>query len=549
MCLMFTPQEPSDTLLVLAPLQPDGGVARWQLTYVNSVGQTAAAKSPFGNGKTFEDEQVLMVVPFPNRGGLGEKDVILSAVFPHQVSKMRSSARAAFTPFTPEVPKAAPFGAARGVGGFGAASLDAPPLEVQAVGNYQISVAANLDELVTRAPWSRFSRAAGRVEAILSGMRQGYPEGFGFVIAQSDKPVKDAGFSVVYRDASPFVPTAHESTFADAATRLVRMDATILAFDTILLPHSIGTAAHLAPPGTAAHRSLAETYPTYRVDDTGFRELGGRWQGAADLLRALPVRGAGVFHRDKTVRHAKPSVLCQWKLAGGDYRNENVVGRPAQPSDVQALSELFAQLDDFLTRRITLGESRLVKGAPHEGEVPEMTVESAPSLAGGFSFGGGGGFGGGNTAGPFNHAEHARGVRARHGETVDVAVVLVGRQLAYPGIADRVSDAPPVGTPPPAATGAEMFLNLDAAGARGLQQAIDLDAPAFYGRKDAAELSSLADGTSLVGTVYVRLSATPAPHLMPIETRMVRGPPAAAAGAVHVGATARTAFAPAAPVS
>ena len=111
---MFTPQEPSDTLLVLAPLQPDGGVARWQLTYVNSVGQTAAAKSPFGNGKTFEDEQVLMVVPFPNRGGLGEKDVILSAVFPHQVPKMRSSARAAFTPFTPEVPKAAPFGAARG---------------------------------------------------------------------------------------------------------------------------------------------------------------------------------------------------------------------------------------------------------------------------------------------------------------------------------------------------------------------------------------------------------------------------------------------------
>ena len=147
--------------------------------------------------------------------------------------------------------------------------------------------------------------------------------------------------------------------------------------------------------------------------------------------------------------------------------------------------------------------------------------------------------GGGNTAGPFNHAEHARGVRARHGETVDVAVVLVGRQLAYPGIADRVSDAPPVGTPPPAAAGAEMFLNLDAAGARGLQQAIDLDAPAFYGRKDAAELSSLADGTSLVGTVYVRLSATPAPHLMLIETRMVRGPPAAAAGAVHVGATAR----------
>ena len=70
--MMMTPAEPADTLLVLAPLdggtncgELDGGVQRWQLTYVNSVGGT----------------EVLMVVPIPNEHGMKEEDFVLSAVF------------------------------------------------------------------------------------------------------------------------------------------------------------------------------------------------------------------------------------------------------------------------------------------------------------------------------------------------------------------------------------------------------------------------------------------------------------------------------------
>ena len=77
----------------------------------------------------------------------------------------------------------------------------------------------------------------GRVDVILTDMRKTYPTGFGFVIAQSTSPVTNAGFAVVYRDEEPFVPTAHEVT-AVGPYGLVEMDATILAFNTVLLPSS-----------------------------------------------------------------------------------------------------------------------------------------------------------------------------------------------------------------------------------------------------------------------------------------------------------------------
>ena len=72
---------------------------------------------------------------------------------------------------------------------------------------------------------------------------------------------------------------------------------------------------------------------------------------------------------------------------------------------------------------------------------------------------------------------------------------------------------------------------VDAAGARGFHKAIDLDAAAFHGRKDSAELTRLVDGTNLIGTVYLRISATPAPHLLPLEMRLVHGPKAAVTAA------------------
>lgn len=529
MCLMFTPAEPSDTLLVLAPLDGgtncgklDAGPQHWQMTYINTAGS----------------KEVLMVVPVPNAHGMGEQDFVLSAVFPDRVRDLRAASDRAFKAYAPPKQLQQALSASAGFGGspFGGS----PQLAVQTVGAYDISVAPTLADLEHRAPWSRFTSAAGRVDAILADMRKSYPTNFAFIIAQASQPVKEAGFSVVYRDTNPFVPTAHEVTAA-APVGLVKMDATILAFNTVLLPHSVGTAAHLAPPT----EETIESYPTYRVDDCTIHTLGPRWESVVALLRALPVRGAGEFHRHKILRHAKPTMVCRWKL-NGDHRNANVVGRPATASDVAAMTETLEQLDAFVTLRTEVGESSLVAGVTTA--VPELTLETAAPRVLGFAFGQPEARASGNFASAvaaaagssFDHRKHAHDVLGRHGATIDFVLVLVGRQLAYPGIADRRSDA----LPPPSAFSpgsslpqSEMFLNLDVAGLKSMNSAIDLDAAAFA-RKDSPEFCTLSApaGASLVGTVYCRIAPTPAPHYQPAELRTVRGtavaPPAVAAAPV-----------------
>jgi hypothetical protein len=499
---------------VLAPLE--GGF--WQLTYVNTVGGS----------------ETLMVVPIPNKHGLTEEDFVLSAVFEPDASRMRFMEKRCFRPYAPPPVE----NQSRAASGFGSASFAAaaggpPPLAVQRVGSYQISVAPTLNDLETRAPWTRYPSAMSRVGVILDDMRRTYPDGYAFVIAQSTAEVKETGFAVVYKDASPFIPTAHEVTAAaGSGSGMAEMDATILAFNTVLLPHTIGTSAQVAPPTEAT----IDEYPTYRCDDSGSHTLSPRWEGAVSLLRALPVRGAGELHRDKLLRHARPTMLCRWKLKG-TYRNENVLGREATVTDVEAMRETFDQLDAFLTHRTTLGESSLVPGAQ---PVPEPTLEStrASRPAAGFSFGG-------PSSGwsPPPRAAYESEVLARHGKAIDFSIVLEGRQLAYPGIADRVSDVPPPPGAPPGLPQSEMFLNLDVAAVRGLDRCVDLDSAAFA-RKDEAQLCTLADGSSLSGSVYLRISATPAPSLVPQSVRTVKGGPLGAPTSAPAAAAPAAAASP-----
>jgi hypothetical protein len=81
----------------------------------------------------------------------------------------------------------------------------------------------------------------------------------------------------------------------------------------------------------------------------------------------------------------------------------------------------------------------------------------------------------------------------------------------------------------------QIFINVDLAAECGCDKTIDLDWTAFE-RKDTAELSKLSDGTSLVGSVYVRVSATPTPSvLMPTKARTVQGFAAGGGGSPKTG--------------
>lgn len=525
--MMFTPSEPTDTLLVLAPLEGDanGHVQHWQLTYINSVGGgDTGGFTRWPTPLTRTGTELLMVIPIPNRHGMAEEDFVLSAAENNDVEKMRRHGKNAFTPYRP--PQADP--TPTGVFGGGAPASAGSPLLVQEVGAYEISVAATLHDLEQRAPWTRFPSAAGRVEAIVANLRACYPEGFGFVIAQSKRAVKESGFSVVYRALQPFVPTAHEIQAVNPSG-LVEMDATIYAFNTVLLPHSVGIERHMEAPNETRVFGDGNTYPSYRVDDCNLRTLGSssRWFSAVGLLRALPVRGAGELHRSKLLRHAKPTMLCYWRLKGR-FKNDNVIGRVAMPSDVQAMSDIFEQLDAFITKRSLLGESALVTdylASLHTSGtlgVDSMPASGSQMSRGQSGFGGFGAFGGlGGAQGTRREPDPLR----LYGKIVDFAIVLEGRQLAYPGISDRKADNYPSATTQSVRTQSEIFLNLDTAAVwYGLDSCIDLDTAGFA-RKDTPEFLTIAHEHSthtLVGTVYLRISATPAPYLMPMEHRTVK---------------------------
>jgi hypothetical protein len=286
-------------------------------------------------------------------------------------------------------------------------------------GNLQITVAPTLRDLETRAPWSRFPSAAGRVDAILAGVRAAYPDGYGFVIAEAlpGVQVSESGFSVVFRSVRPFVPTAHESTAA--VDSLIAMDVDVVAVNCVLEPASVCTEGQLATPYTGGPGS-SDSFPRvcdnasrvlYRVDDSGLRTLPQRW-GARTLLSAIPVRGAGALHSGTLLEHAEPRVVAKMRMRGPHF-NKNVTGHVVTDAEVQALHDTFAQLDGWLTLRSQVGEAPFVHGGI---TVPER---SAPSVGGGFQAGGRrssqrsdrrgqGGFTGrgGGGGGDFNHHQH-----------------------------------------------------------------------------------------------------------------------------------------------
>lgn len=467
MCILITPGEPEASLLVLAPLQPDAGVQRWQLSYANSV--PSPPLSP-----------VLMVVPLPNHHAMSEPDFVLSSFEPPDVRAVRTHSKALFRPYTPGPPSPSHFG----FGSSGGGATD-PPLLVQEVGAYQISVAPSLRDLETRAPWAQLDVPSDRVESILQGMREAYPCSFAFLIARADHPPVESGFSVVYRHVSPFFPTAHESLAAPSG--LVRMDACLIGVNIVIDPTSVCSAEQVGA-GAATWDRMSQ-HPMYRVDDSGLRTLPPRWAAISNLLRSLPVRGAGELHGAKILRHDRPLSICRWELQA-TCRNENVMGRKMTPSELSALHEIYEEVDSWLTLRYLHGTTS-----------PTTNLQPLPL--------------------GFTPVPELPGTIAAHAPAADFVIMLTGRQLAMPGIADRVSDAPSVfgNAHIPQM---EIFYNLDFAAHRGPDDSIDLDSFSFA-RKDSPQFATLKDGRSLIGTVFARVSATPAPHLIALEARTVVG--------------------------
>eukprot|EP00164_Ancoracysta_twista_P004587 GFYU01006191.1.p1 GENE.GFYU01006191.1~~GFYU01006191.1.p1 ORF type:complete len:530 (+),score=88.85 GFYU01006191.1:54-1592(+) len=323
MCFMFTEEEPSKTLLVLAPVEPQtvktGGVQEWQLAYINTVNAA----------------HTLMVVPVPNQYGMQEQDFILGPVKKDAATNLRRAAKEVFGSYAPEASNASQsFGAA-----FGSAASPSgqPLLMVQSVGAYDISVAPTMDDLVGRAPWTQLNVPPTRYGPILQDMQQQYSDGFAFIIAKSvTGAISESGFTVNFRHPQAFFPTAHEVQ----PKGLANMDVTCIGINVIIEQLSMWGEAQAKCP-----TEIGDSQVVYRGDDSSCFEIHSKWGGIRRIMAALPQQCSAMGKR-RMVRTKHPYIACQWTLSGM-HQNTNIWGRLATREDGENVTKLYRDIDEW----------------------------------------------------------------------------------------------------------------------------------------------------------------------------------------------------------
>jgi len=150
-----------------------------------------------------KDKGALMVVPFPKRNGeIGLVDI--------STENMKDFRKLVFTECEKLKPEEPP---SRSYGGILLCSNSMPKKEIYEIGNYNISVADNLNELLNNIDWSKFTKPNDFDERInIMKNKQIYQEDeYFYIVAECLKPIKNDGFGVVYPDCGyDYFPTAHE---------------------------------------------------------------------------------------------------------------------------------------------------------------------------------------------------------------------------------------------------------------------------------------------------------------------------------------------------
>lgn len=92
--------------------------------------------------------------------------------------------------------------------------LSRNPLKVHSIGNYNISIAPDIDSLLNRINWNKFAKPTDynlRVATLHN--KSLYPCDCIYVVAQATKNVKDDGFGIIYPNVGfDYFPTAHEGS-------------------------------------------------------------------------------------------------------------------------------------------------------------------------------------------------------------------------------------------------------------------------------------------------------------------------------------------------
>ena len=235
-CIIAGETQPDTTKLMNIPVTIDGEKNKYNFfIYVNNfdlqVQQNnlddgyALNSSSFGNFASFlpnnefyrrnvnGSNNSIMVVPFPVEKGTLVSQIGLVDISTDSMKELRTEIKSlkprSFGKKSETLGMSMTFG-----------MNCSPPLEVHKIGNYNISVATSLHDLLNRIDWSKFNKPHDFEQRVNSFRNQNlYPREYGYfyVVATAIENVKDDGFGVVYPqlDKYFYIPTAHEDNASE----------------------------------------------------------------------------------------------------------------------------------------------------------------------------------------------------------------------------------------------------------------------------------------------------------------------------------------------
>lgn len=169
----------------------------------------------YGNYASFQPEKSshynnlssIMVVPFPVNPHTSASKIGLVDITTNDMKELRTDIKLL-------KPISKNYSDSRNV----SFQLNSIPLEVHKIGNYNISVATSLEQLLERIDWTKFKKPDNFEQRIQTFRNPTlYPPqlAYFYVVASAIKNIKDDGFGVVYPQLdqnSTYIPTAHEDT-------------------------------------------------------------------------------------------------------------------------------------------------------------------------------------------------------------------------------------------------------------------------------------------------------------------------------------------------
>lgn len=215
MCIMLTPYEPSSTRLIRIPVTYQGKQSTL-LMYTNDL-KINQSRSDF-NHNDFGDDIFanttnkrkcgLMIVPIPNPDNQNVFGLVSASdsnvkEFRKNIVNLSNRLMMPYAYWS------------RGMNSYSMMHTDSLKLDVVRVGNYEISVAPNLEALENQINWDHFDLPSDfQTRKNTLNNHQLYPKNMAYIVAQAVENIEDDGFGVIYQNTDIYFPTAHEENKA-----------------------------------------------------------------------------------------------------------------------------------------------------------------------------------------------------------------------------------------------------------------------------------------------------------------------------------------------